>query len=556
LKSIAANEGVLNIFTRKQNKNKKIENIKLLMKWIKSEHKRVNEIEENDFKRRADILAESNEKLANLLSRIEEKVVNNETKMEQLSKILEDKLKSDVREKFSEIEKKFSSILHTIEEVKDSFMSTVVQVSNRVLLLETNYKSLVEEFTDKLSSIESTMKSENDSKISVFQEKINKLEERLKSVGGELCELSGSVDQQFSSNKEFVDSLSEGLNLFANEMSEMRSNCQQNEIQLKIDVKRCFKENLESVKFLGENFSKELKEMYESVESKQNGILGKANEALGIANRSEQELQLLRAIPVRVEYLEANGIKLNELINELTSGQKESNDVIVVLSESAKKVKEALQGVDRRQKETEDNLKSISVKQDMVEKDLSQIDSLSKACNTSIEDINKWQRETNEWIKKSDKRYDKLKRNSDKFGSAEKSVNDSLMTFNRIVNEAKSLGETNKTMIKTLENETNNLKHVISKVEVEVKGQARSISELSTDVKDNTRETNRVANVSNLLQNQQQDLRTRTTVMEGSKGNSGDKGGGNLLSTVASVGLGLVPGVGPLAASLANTLLK
>ncbi len=556
MKSIAANEGVLNIFTRKQNKNKKIENIKLLMKWIKSEHKRVNEIEENDFKRRADILAESNEKLANLLSRIEEKVVNNETKMEQLSKILEDKLKSDVREKFSEIEKKFSSILHTIEEVKDSFMSTVVQVSNRVLLLETNYKSLVEEFTDKLSSIESTMKSENDSKISVFQEKINKLEERLKSVGGELCELSGSVDQQFSSNKEFVDSLSEGLNLFANEMSEMRSNCQQNEIQLKIDVKRCFKENLESVKFLGENFSKELKEMYESVESKQNGILGKANEALGIANRSEQELQLLRAIPVRVEYLEANGIKLNELINELTSGQKESNDVIVVLSESAKKVKEALQGVDRRQKETEDNLKSISVKQDMVEKDLSQIDSLSKACNTSIEDINKWQRETNEWIKKSDKRYDKLKRNSDKFGSAEKSVNDSLMTFNRIVNEAKSLGETNKTMIKTLENETNNLKHVISKVEVEVKGQARSISELSTDVKDNTRETNRVANVSNLLQNQQQDLRTRTTVMEGSKGNSGDKGGGNLLSTVASVGLGLVPGVGPLAASLANTLLK
>jgi hypothetical protein len=337
LKSIAANEGVLNIFTRKQNKNKKIENIKLLMKWIKSEHKRVNEIEENDFKRRADILAESNEKLANLLSRIEEKVVNNETKMEQLSKILEDKLKSDVREKFSEIEKKFSSILHTIEEVKDSFMSTVVQVSNRVLLLETNYKSLVKEFTDKLSNIESTIKSENDSRNTVFQEKINKLEERLKSVGGELYELSGSIDQQFSSNKEFVDSLSEGLKLFANEMSEMRSNCRHNEIQLRTDVKRCFKENLESVKLLGENFSKELKEMYESVESKQNGILGKANEALGIANKSEQELQLLRAIPVRVEYLEANGIKLNELINELTSSQKESNDVIVVLSESAKK---------------------------------------------------------------------------------------------------------------------------------------------------------------------------------------------------------------------------
>jgi hypothetical protein len=70
------------------------------------------------------------------------------------------------------------------------------------------------------------------------------------------------------------------------------------------------------------------------------------------------------------------------------------------------------------------------------------------------------------------------------------------------------------------------------------------------------RETNRVANVNNLLQNQQQDLRTRTTVMEGSKGNSGDKGGGNLLSTVAGVGLSLVPGYGPLAAGLANTLLK
>jgi methyl-accepting chemotaxis protein len=185
------------------NKNKKTENIKLLMEWIKCLEEKVLQLEDN-FEKYANNTTENNVK-----------------ELEKLFKLHEE-LKTDIENKFINFEERFSNILKAIEEIIANLQSTVNQIDDKFSTVESICESMDNDFVDRLANVERKIRSEINSNNTEVQGSVDKLGTDFKIVSGEMSQLSGDIE-----------ALADAFKSINGQMSQMKSNWQQNEIQVK-----------------------------------------------------------------------------------------------------------------------------------------------------------------------------------------------------------------------------------------------------------------------------------------------------------------------------------
>jgi chromosome segregation ATPase len=327
---MAKNGGVIDKIMMNKKKNIQVENTKYIMDWIKLIQDDVTEIK-NNCEANSRKIKDRDEEVGSRLSRFEGKGIKNEVDIENLFKILT-QMKSD-----------FEQLPSDMEAINESVKSIVEQIS----LFEAKYDSLTKDFLNKISETEIKMRAEVDSIDKKTQGSINILGTNLQSVLEKMNDLSENV-KSLSTNIEMLD---KGLNKISDDCqenhSQLKTECERNEIRMKNCAKKCldrekqFNKNLEdSLKLLdqkNENYSVNMADIEKKLCSSQNKI-----DVL-----SENYVKLEASVKKKLEKHRQQESNLESKISKFEGELKNHDRSIIDLSSDLKYNKTEISGVER-----------------------------------------------------------------------------------------------------------------------------------------------------------------------------------------------------------------